>query len=125
MPIAELLAEKEDSKTEIETEPEYAELEQGESITSVENILNGKINDDTVIKHGDEVGKTIDDAELKDYTEEGNAVVEFEKSEEKQNTQINDDEQFIKNLEEFMGGDIAPYEPQWVDEISNEKHVRR
>lgn len=96
-----------------------AELEAGESMTSIENILNGNINDDTVIEHGDEVGKTIDNAELKDYTEDGKAIVEFEN--EETSPSITDEDQFIKNLEEFMGGDIAQYEPQWIDEISNGK----
>lgn len=99
-----------------------AELEQGESITSIENILNGNINDDTVIEHGDEVGKTIDNAELNDYTDDGNAVVEFEKTEEQPTTSISK-EQLIKNLEEFMGGEITFTDEgnQWIDQISNGK----
>lgn len=95
------------------------ELEQGESITSIENILNGNINEDTVIEHGDEVGKTTDNAELSDYTEEGKAVVEFEKSEEKPTTSPSR-EDIIKNLEEFMGGDITFTDEgnKWLDQVS-------
>ncbi len=95
------------------------ELEQGESITSIENILNGNINEDTVIEHGDEVGKTIDNAELKDYTGEGNAVVEFEKNEEKPSTSTSR-EDIIKNLEELMGGDFTFTDEgnQWLDQVS-------
>lgn len=110
-------------------EKEEVELEQGEAIIGVEDILKGNINKDTVIEHGDEVGKTTDNAELKDYTEEGNAVVEYEKAQE--NNSVSDSsseienkrDQIISNLEEFMGGDLTFTDQgnQWLDEISSGK----
>lgn len=112
-----------------EVETGKVELEQGESVISAEDLLKGNITEDTVIEHGDEVGKTTDNVELKDYTEEGKAVVEFDKVDEpieapvEQPTEeqiTTNRDQIIKNLEEFMGGEITFTEEgnQWIDQMS-------
>ncbi len=106
-------------------EKEIIELQQGEAIANLEDVLNNNINEDTVISHGDEVGKNIDGAEVKDYTEEGNAQVELEqREEEKQETNSSSSktpEEIKAALEEFMGGEITfdSEDNQWLDEIQN------
>lgn len=107
-------------------EKEIIELEQGEKIANLEDVLNGNINEDTVISHGDEIGKNIDGAEVKDYTEEGSAQVEVEQKEEENvqettGTSSKTPEEIKKALEEFMGGEITfdSEDNQWLDEIQN------
>lgn len=95
------------------------QLEVGEKVISENDLINGNLSEDTIIQHGDEVGKTTANAELKDYTEEGKAVVEYEKN-NVITENSNDREQIIKNLEQFMGGEITFTDEgnQWLDEMS-------
>lgn len=109
----------------VEKETETVELEKGEKIASLDDILNGNLSSDTIISHGDEVGKTIDGAEVKDYTEEGNMEVELEKKDEatKETASSKTPEEIKKALEEFMGGEITFDNDgnQWLDEIQSGK----
>lgn len=70
---------------DLEPEPDQstntgeAELNAGEKFISAEELLNGETIEEPGISHGDEVGTTVPGAELKDYTEDGKAIVEYEK----------------------------------------------
>lgn len=113
-----------------------AELESGEKIISTDDLIKGEITDDTVVSHGDEVGKvTGSGLDLEEYTEKGKAVVTdtldgtdgvTEKVEGKVEEKISKD-QVIKNLEEFMGGAIEFTDTgdQWLDEIVSGKSMGR
>lgn len=104
-----------------EPEKETVELEQGEKIADVNDIINGNISNDTVIEHGDEVGKTTSEGtELKDYTEDGKAVIEYDKEKDEEVTTENNRDQIIDNLEDFMGGELTFTDAgnQWLDEVS-------
>lgn len=106
-------------------ETETVKLDQGEAVASFDDIINGNINDDTVISHGDEVGKKTDGAELKDYDENGQAEVELEKKDEetKSSSTTRTPEEIKKALEEFMGGELTfdNDDNQWLDEIQSGK----
>ncbi len=106
-------------------ETETVKLEQGEAVASFDDIINGNINEDTVISHGDEIGKTTDGAKLKDYDENGQAEVELEKKdkETKSSSTSRSPEEIKKALEDFMGGEITfdHDDNQWLDEIQSGK----
>lgn len=104
-------------------EKEIIELHPGGKMADFDDILNGNINENTVISHGDEVGKKTDDAELKDYTEEGNAQVEVKKKsdENKSSSPAKTPEEIKKALEDFMGGELSFDDNQWLDEMTNGK----
>lgn len=106
-------------------EVETVKLDQGEAVASFDDIINGNINDDTIISHGDEVGKKTDGAELKDYDENGQAEVELEKKDEetKSSSTTRTPEEIKKALEEFMGGELTfdHDDNQWLDEIQSGK----
>lgn len=114
-----------DPEPEPTKEVETVKLDQGEAVASFDDIINGNINDDTVISHGDEVGKKTDGAELKDYDENGQAEVELEKKDEetKSSSTTRTPEEIKKALEEFMGGELTfdNDDNQWLDEIQSGK----
>lgn len=99
------------------------ELHPGSQMASFEDILNGNISEDTVISHGDEVGKKTDSAEIKDYTEEGNAQVEVEKKDDTNISSSKTPEEIKKALEEFLNAEITIDNDsnQWLDEMSSGK----
>lgn len=104
-----------------DTSKETIKLEQGEAVADFDDVINGNINEDTVISHGDEVGKKTDGAELKDYDENGQAEVELEKKDEekKSSSSSRSPEEIKKALEDFMGGEITfdSEENQWLDSM--------
>lgn len=112
-----------DKPEEPTVEKEIIELHPGGKMADFDDILNGNINENTVISHGDEVGKKTDDAELKDYTEEGNAQVEVKKKsdENKSSSSAKTPEEIKKALEDFMGGELSFDDNQWLDEMTNGK----
>lgn len=112
-----------DKPEEPAVEKEIIELHPGGKMADFDDILNGNINENTVISHGDEVGKKTDDAELKDYTEEGNAQVEVKKKsdENKSSSPAKTPEEIKKALEDFMGGELSFDDNQWLDEMTNGK----
>lgn len=107
-------------------EKEKIELRAGEKIADLNDIINGRISDDTVISHGDEVGKTTTSgAELKDYTEDGNAVVERDKPDENIKTDKTL-EQIKEELAKYMEAnaddlDFTDAGNQWLDDITSGK----
>lgn len=106
-------------------EKETVELEAGEKTADLNDIINGNINEDTVISHGDAIGKTTTGgAELKDYTEEGNAVVEKNKQVEVETNRSLED--IKQSIADYMGADVDDLEftdagNQWLDEITSGK----
>lgn len=110
---------------DVPVETESVKLDQGEAVISFDDIVNKTINEDTVISHGDEVGKTTDGATLTNYDENGQAEVEMEKTTDENTTSTTSKtpEEIKKALEEFMGGEITfdHDDNQWLDEIQNGK----
>lgn len=86
-------------------EDNTVELEAGEEVADISDILGG---DGERIEHGDEVGTSLDSGvEVKDYTEEGNAVVELPTESETQVVEDTNEKTFHETLEEFFGGPIS------------------
>ena len=104
-------------------EKEKVELEAGEKLASLDDILKGNTGKENVISHGDEVGKKIDGAELKDYTEDGKAQIDLDKKDDtsKDTSTVQDPDEWKKALEDFMGGEITFDNNQWLDEMTNGK----
>ena len=104
-------------------EKEKVELEAGEKLASLDDILKGNTGKENVISHGDEVGKKTDGAELKDYTEDGKAQIDLDKKDDtsKDTSTVQDPDEWKKALEDFMGGEITFDNNQWLDEMTNGK----
>ena len=104
-------------------EKEKVELEAGEKLASLDDILKGNTGKENVISHGDEVGKKTNGAELKDYTEDGKAQIDLDKKDDtsKDTSTVQDPDEWKKALEDFMGGEITFDNNQWLDEMTNGK----
>lgn len=104
-------------------EKEKVELEAGEKLASLDDILKGNTGKENVISHGDEVGKKTDGAELRDYTEDGKAQIDLDKKDDasKNTSTVQDPDEWKKALEDFMGGEITFDNNQWLDEMTNGK----
>lgn len=104
-------------------EKEKVELEAGEKLASLDDILKGNIGKENVISHGDEVGKKTNGAELKDYTEDGKAQIDLDKKDDtsKDTSTVQDPDEWKKALDDFMGGEITFDNNQWLDEMTNGK----
>lgn len=104
-------------------EKEKVELEAGEKLASLDDILKGNIGKENVISHGDEVGKKTNGAELKDYTKDGKAQIDLDKKDDtsKDTSTVQDPDEWKKALEDFMGGEITFDNNQWLDEMTNGK----
>lgn len=112
-----------DKPEEPTVEKEKVELEAGEKLASLDDILKGNIGKENVISHGDEVGKKTNGAELKDYTEDGKAQIDLDKKDDtsKDTSTVQDPDEWKKALEDFMGGEITFDNNQWLDEMTNGK----
>lgn len=104
-------------------EKEKVELEAGEKLASLDDILKGNTGKENVISHGDEVGKKTNGAELKDYTEDGKAQIDLDKKDDtsKDTSTVQDPDEWKKALDDFMGGEITFDNNQWLDEMTNGK----
>lgn len=112
-----------DKPEEPTVEKEKVELEAGEKLASLDDILKGNIGKENVISHGDEVGKKTNGAELKDYTEDGKAQIDLDKKDDtsKDTSTVQNPDEWKKALEDFMGGEITFDNNQWLDEMTNGK----
>lgn len=112
-----------DKPEEPTVEKEKVELEAGEKLASLDDILKGNIGKENVISHGDEVGKKTNGAELKDYTKDGKAQIDLDKKDDtsKDTSTVQDPDEWKKALEDFMGGEITFDNNQWLDEMTNGK----
>lgn len=112
-----------DKPEEPTVEKEKVELEAGEKLASLDDILKGNTGKENVISHGDEVGKKTNGAELKDYTEDGKAQIDLDKKDDtsKDTSTVQDPDEWKKALEDFMGGEITFDNNQWLDEMTNGK----
>lgn len=112
-----------DKPEEPTVEKETVELEAGEKLASLDDILKGNTGKENVISHGDEVGKKTNGAELKDYTEDGKAQIDLDKKDDtsKDTSTVQDPDEWKKALEDFMGGEITFDNNQWLDEMTNGK----
>ena len=91
---------------EITPEPELnktVELEAGESVADISDILQGNR-----VEHGDEIGTRLDSGiEVNEYTEEGNAIVELPTESKTAVLDETENKDFHEMLEEFFGGPIS------------------
>ncbi len=112
-----------DKPEEPTVEKEKVELEAGEKLASLDDILKGNTGKENVISHGDEVGKKTNGAELKDYTKDGKAQIDLDKKDDtsKDTSTVQDPDEWKKALEDFMGGEITFDNNQWLDEMTNGK----
>lgn len=112
-----------DKPEEPTVEKETVELEAGEKLASLDDILKGNTGKENVISHGDEVGKKTNGAELKDYTKDGKAQIDLDKKDDtsKDTSTVQDPDEWKKALEDFMGGEITFDNNQWLDEMTNGK----
>lgn len=111
---------KEDLKTD--ENKKTVELNAGEKMISVTDLFNDNINDNTVISHGEAVGTATDSAELKDYTEDGKAAVEYETGKQEETKKMTKEE-YKALLDKLSGGTgvLTPEGEQWLDELASGK----
>ena len=110
------------------------ELSAGESVANASDIF-GNDGADTVdndqdmnnnfedqkIEHGDEIGTRLDSGvEVKDYTEEGNAVVELPTETPTEVVEDTNGKTFHETLEDFFGGPISITESENSYELGEE-----
>ena len=106
----------------VEENKKTVELNPGDKIISVTDLFNDNINEETVISHGDAVGTATDSAELTDYTEEGNAVVEYDTGDQQEVKKMTKEE-YKALLDKLSGGTgvLTPEGEQWLDELASGK----
>jgi len=107
-------------------EENKVELSAGESVGNISDIVNGE-----AISHGDEVGTELDSGiELKDYTDEGNAIVDLVTNEVVEDTSLvaedvqqkapTEEKTLHQTLEEFFGGPISITDSENAYEMGEE-----